>query len=91
MPSRFYAAGLAKNLCKKVGKNSEPRLYSGLTPEANFGGRFGQVTAPAFSGSEETMKYYHWIITVAVVFACIYVWKSDMLKGVPVLGPYLAA
>lgn len=36
------------------------------------------------------MKYYHWLILVAVIFACIYVWKTDMLKGVPVVGPYLS-
>lgn len=37
------------------------------------------------------MKFWHWLLIVAVVFLCINVWQSDALKGVPVVGGYLGA
>lgn len=37
------------------------------------------------------MNYRHWLGIVAVIFVCLYVWKSQLLKGVPVVGSYLSS
>lgn len=37
------------------------------------------------------MNYKHWLGIVVVVFVCLYVWKADLLKTVPILGPYVSA
>lgn len=37
------------------------------------------------------MKYWHWIVLVAVMFAVIYVYQAKTLSGLPVLGKYVSA
>lgn len=37
------------------------------------------------------MKMWHWAVLIAVMFAVIYVYTHQTLKGVPVFGSYLSA
>ncbi len=36
-------------------------------------------------------NYWHWIVIVAVIFACLYVYKQQTLKGIPLIGQYLSS
>lgn len=37
------------------------------------------------------MKFWHWVVLVAVMFAVIYVYNNKVLGGVPVVGRYVSA
>lgn len=37
------------------------------------------------------MKFWHWAVLVAVIFAVLYVYNSKVLSNVPVLGRYVSA
>lgn len=37
------------------------------------------------------MKFWHWIVLIAVMFAVIYVYNARTLGGLPVVGKYVSA
>jgi hypothetical protein len=37
------------------------------------------------------MKFWHWLVIVAVVFTCIALYNNDTLSGVPIIGKYISA
>jgi hypothetical protein len=36
------------------------------------------------------MKFWHVVLAIVVIFVCINVWASSVLKGVPLVGGYLS-
>jgi len=36
-------------------------------------------------------KFWHWILLVVVIFACIYVYNAGTLSGLPIVGKYVSS
>ena len=36
-------------------------------------------------------KFWHWVVLIVVIFACIGIYNSQALKGLPIVGKFASA